>query len=328
MAKLCYITSLSHSGSTLLDILIGTLQGAFSTGEVTYLAWNLYRERHMEVSVAEQNICTCRYPFSKCQIWGEVVDRLKNTKHGLLLSESPLNYKMKFYNFTNRYDASASFFDQKLKAILIKHLKNYGNGLIPNLLHLYNRRIAENNWIVFDTLAEVTRAKIIIDSSKDIGRLYHLAQHRPDSVYIVFLVRSIFAVAASSLKRGGDPIATALDWVQGNMSKYSIIKRMPRIPSIVVWYEDYCKDPLSERNRIADFIGLTKNPEDILINSKKYHLVAGNPMRYTEDIIIRKDDSWRLLLNNTTYNAIKNILEKCPNSFKDYLEIIEHTYIM
>ncbi|MFW5804266.1 MAG: hypothetical protein ACOCWG_03435 [bacterium] len=39
MAKLIYIISTGHSGSTLLDILLGTFNNVFSTGEFRYFTW-------------------------------------------------------------------------------------------------------------------------------------------------------------------------------------------------------------------------------------------------------------------------------------------------
>ena len=43
MVNLIYIVSPGHSGSTLLDMLLGSLPGVFSLGECTYLPWQLYR---------------------------------------------------------------------------------------------------------------------------------------------------------------------------------------------------------------------------------------------------------------------------------------------
>ena len=37
--KLLYIVSLGHSGSTLLDLLSGTIKGVFSMGEAHFLSW-------------------------------------------------------------------------------------------------------------------------------------------------------------------------------------------------------------------------------------------------------------------------------------------------
>ena len=42
-AKLIYIVAAGHSGSTLLDMLIGSIPGVFSTGELNHLPWQLSR---------------------------------------------------------------------------------------------------------------------------------------------------------------------------------------------------------------------------------------------------------------------------------------------
>jgi len=44
MKKIVYILSVGHSGSTLLDMLLGQFPNIFSTGELKHLTWQLYRE--------------------------------------------------------------------------------------------------------------------------------------------------------------------------------------------------------------------------------------------------------------------------------------------
>ena len=156
------------------------------------------------------------------------------------------------------------------------------------------------------------------------SRFYHLAKHRPDQVYLVFLVRNPLGIAASSKKRGGDPIESVEGWIRGNLSRYRILRKLRDIPSIVVHYEKYCKDPINERDRLAEFLGQTAPDNDIQINSKNYHLIAGNPMRFTEKISINYDESWKTTLDRVTINRIMEIIDSCPLSFSDYLRNEEY----
>ncbi len=72
--SLLYILSAGHSGSTLLDLLAGTIPGVFSTGEVVHLPWQTHRDGRM--CELHQDVCTCGAPFRQCPVWGEVIDRV------------------------------------------------------------------------------------------------------------------------------------------------------------------------------------------------------------------------------------------------------------
>src|SRR5689334_12852153 len=58
--KIVYIAGYSRSGSTILDIILGSHQNMFGTGELTYLVddW-LHAER----------LCTCGNTYTKCEFW-------------------------------------------------------------------------------------------------------------------------------------------------------------------------------------------------------------------------------------------------------------------
>jgi len=53
MAKVIYIAGLGHSGSTILDMSLGTLPGVVGLGELKTLIDNQSRERHYS------SLCSC-----------------------------------------------------------------------------------------------------------------------------------------------------------------------------------------------------------------------------------------------------------------------------
>ena len=99
MSKVIYILSKSHSGSTLLDYVVGSIPGAFSTGEVTYLPWQIQRGRGNPPTVTKeqaldtQDVCTCLKSFQECELWSRVIERLSE-KVGFDIYKDPLRFKI------------------------------------------------------------------------------------------------------------------------------------------------------------------------------------------------------------------------------------------
>ena len=64
-----YIVGLSHSGSTVLDMLLTTGGKAVGLGQV----WTVLRETPERTAV---RVCSCGKPAPDCPVWGPVVARL------------------------------------------------------------------------------------------------------------------------------------------------------------------------------------------------------------------------------------------------------------
>jgi hypothetical protein len=62
-SKLIYIAGYSRSGSTVMDILLGSHEDAFSCGELTYL---------LEDSLNDDRSCACGNRYSSCPVWGQI----------------------------------------------------------------------------------------------------------------------------------------------------------------------------------------------------------------------------------------------------------------
>lgn len=58
-----YIAGNGHSGSTLLDIILGSNDGCFSAGELTFITRDTIMEEY----------CSCSELIPECEIWSEVI---------------------------------------------------------------------------------------------------------------------------------------------------------------------------------------------------------------------------------------------------------------
>ncbi len=64
--KVVYVVSGTRSGSTVLDTVLGGIDGWFSSGELRFL-W--------ERGLLEGRRCGCGEPVTSCPVWSEVLRR-------------------------------------------------------------------------------------------------------------------------------------------------------------------------------------------------------------------------------------------------------------
>jgi hypothetical protein len=75
LRKIIYIVGLSHSGSTILDMLLTTAGKAVGLGQV----WTVLREGPAHTRT---RICSCGAPAPECEMWGAVIERLARLPSG------------------------------------------------------------------------------------------------------------------------------------------------------------------------------------------------------------------------------------------------------
>lgn len=67
--KIIYIVSLSHSGSTILDMLLTTAKKAVGLGQV----WTVLQETPLQ---SRERTCSCGARATDCEMWGAIIERL------------------------------------------------------------------------------------------------------------------------------------------------------------------------------------------------------------------------------------------------------------
>ena len=99
MAKIIYIAGLGHSGSTLLDMSLGTLKNVVGLGELKTLLEAEDRKRHY------QSTCSCGNPAKDCNWWKDFPS--------LVQGEVEENQKIEntIIGFTEKYGADAVMVD-------------------------------------------------------------------------------------------------------------------------------------------------------------------------------------------------------------------------
>ena len=309
MAKLIYIISAGHSGSTLLDLLTGTLPSVFSLGEVRRFPWQVAQKNLAEASIANQNICSCLQTFRECPVWSNVLVSLSE-KVGYDVSQNPKKFHMSML-IRHAADENMNLFDKAVNKAYKESFKYKSAKFVNSLIYKSQLEAIRNSWALFDSVGEVTGDEYVVDSSKDISRFFFLQAYRPQDSYLLINKRDPIRYANSYIKQGLSPEESLKSRYRFYKAVEDIIGNSPGVKYHEVKYETLCEDPVGTRDSIADFVGI-KDPGELkeTMNTRDYHLVEGNPMRYKGEIKIRLDNKWKQELNATELEEISNLVKK------------------
>ncbi len=275
-----YITGYGRSGSTLLDRMLGSIDGILSCGEL---------EKVWVYGCMNDYFCTCGKTFGECDFWSEVLSSLPMANQPSSVSEI-LRLKESV-----RVRRLMSLF----KARLLKRP-------LPNDCTKYL-----SIWSgLLSSLRRCSGAKVIVDSSKAPHLIYALSLAPDINVHVIQLVRDSRAVAYSYgrlkvtresvsrtryIKRSS-PLAASLSWLSWNIQAELFSRTAMGITRIR--YEDLVSDPQRELDKIFAALGWPRQQlrfvTDAGLQLGPAHMVGGNPMRFQQGTIpLELDDEWR-----------------------------------
>ena len=281
--KVLYILGWGRSGSTIMDNLLGELDGFFSAGELNYL-W--------QRGLVEGRKCGCGRPVRACPVWSGVLRRAFGD------------------DWEARIDPREVVRWQR-EAVRVRHT--------PAMLRLQpgepTGRPALDAYLgvlarLYRAIPEETGARVVVDSSKrpsDAALLRLVPGVRPSYVQ---LVRDPRAVAYSwqrhkaqpdrnrpaELVRHG-PVDSTLSWIRWNSLAESVRAKSPPSSSLLLRYEDLVARPRPSLLDVAALVG--EAPPALPLEGERTallepnHTVSGNPSRFrTGRVELRADDEW------------------------------------
>ena len=272
------IAGSDRSGTTLLDTILGTVDGFFSAGELRYL-W--------ERGVLQERLCGCGEPIPLCAVWSQVLDRFPEMR---------------------RSDVAQQMVDE----LRILRTRYAPFAMSPLLRERYAAQLSGLTSTFGELLPatrEIAGSRVIVDSSKRPLYTFMLSRVPNIELTVVHVVRDPRAVAHSrnrykrQVDSGEDrgmtqasPITSAISWDMWNIGVRSLSRRLPRYT--VVRYEDLIADPASTVAGILDVAGVPEAATPFISGStitlQPNHTVSGNPSRFTTgDIELRLDAAWR-----------------------------------
>ncbi|MGN6611753.1 MAG: sulfotransferase domain-containing protein [Angustibacter sp.] len=279
--RVLYVGGFGRSGSTLLELCLGSLPQVCALGEVVHL-W--------QRGLVEDQLCGCGEPFSTCPFWQQVGDRAFGGWDRLDL---PAVLALKESVDRNRF----------VPALLAPRLRADRDERVQRYVGLYRA--------IYAAALATSGASVVVDSSKHVSLASCLRWSPELDLRVMHVVRDSRGVAYSWAKQVRRPEITdsveymptysaqqsAGLWLAHNAMFEALARRGVRRE--LVRYEDFSDDPTSTIARVAALAGLpapVPGPDDRAgtVHLSANHTVAGNPMRFRQGAVqVRRDDAWR-----------------------------------
>jgi len=285
-APFIFICSAGHSGSTLLDILLGSHERGFSLGEITQLPKN----------IALDSRCSCGNTISQCEFWRPTLDHY-GSKHGVDYWSQPYRLDLGFINASDEIDRSHQTPLRDLQRRLVYALQFFSyravSGGVPGT-RLLTSRSAGNKANLLQFIRARADCDFVVDSSKHYLEALALYRAAPHDTMIIRLLRDGRAVFYSGLRRGMTPAAALAAWRNHWMRADAVFARQfPGRAVISVRYEDVASRPQQEIPRILREVGAVHPQSFDYASMHNRHIVNGNRMRFTANLAVSFDEKWR-----------------------------------
>lgn len=290
MVQCLYICGAGHSGSTLLDMLLGSHSRIASLGEIINLPMDL----------ATNSTCTCGERVRDCGLWSDVVREFEQ-RQGLDLAKNPYDLNLgPIYAAAGDPRVTGGLYRLRRRLGAALHYLELRAGLFgifrPLLRTLYDG--LENNLLLYDIVGRRLGADFVVDSSKVYTKAVGLSKLAPDRVKVILLIRDGRAVYYSMRKRNFERKFSLDSWYTHFRRALPLIERhVPARNVLQVRYEDLASAPETELRRICAFAGIAFEPAMLNFKTKAHHNVNGNDMRFSSAAEIRLDTAWQTKLD-------------------------------
>ena len=300
MMKLAYILAASHSGSTLLSMLLGSHLQIATIGEMKFSP--------KAIGDINRYRCSCGAFIVQCEFWLKVKEGMARRGHPFDLANAGTDYRASESPYVRRLlgPMHRGRFLEGVRDLALAMSRTWRTQL--PVAHQRNAALAA-------TITEITKSEVVVDSSKIGVRLKYLLRNPELDVRVIRLIRDGRAVALTYMDparfadaqdparraggTGGDrvherlPMARAAwEWRRCNEEAEHILRGLTRSQWIEVRYEDYCRDPNAALGRLQQFLGLESGRSPGMFRVVQQHIV-GNGMRLDTTSEIQLDERWR-----------------------------------
>jgi hypothetical protein len=271
-----YVAGYGRSGSTILDILLGSLPQVVSLGEVGNL-W--------ELCFRDDSRCSCGRRYLECPFWSRVLARL------------------------DLADDATAFDGYSRLSRRIQDWKRLG-GLFSNRGRAEKQTYGHLVERLYATVALASGCRFIVDSSKSsypyAWRALALHRLAGIDIRVIHLVRNGSAVMASKQSGNNRKLSLGVEarepwaayrgligWMFANACVILTRWFLPDNRYILLRYEELIAHPEETMKRLGDFLELDVTPVvQGIIENRTFevgHLVAGNRLVKQGRIQLKRD---------------------------------------
>jgi len=279
-----YVGGCGRSGSTLVDRILGAIDGTVAVGELVHL---------IQRGLIEDEVCGCGQPFRSCPFWVPVVESALGTGPAGVDAEALRSLQERVDR--NRY----------VPRLLLP-------ALAPRSVDV--DRYAAILGDLYRAIAAESGSQVVVDSSKHASTAFLLRRVPGIDLRVVHLVRDARGMAYSWMKSVSRPEArtdrtmmhqhrptkSAARWL-GYNSLFEMLDTFTAVPTTRLIYEEFVTDPRRQLDRILDGAGAGLDLDRTYpflgngsVDLAPGHSVAGNPMRFVSGRLdLQVDSAWR-----------------------------------
>ncbi len=299
--KIIYILGSGHSGSTLLDMSLGTHPKVFSAGEVAFYSHYIEQMPHKKIDKKIGFACTCGKRISNCKFWQQV-SRQVDISWPIIKNRGQLDTYKIFFNIINPFEKWFSF----------------------------KTKISSNRKVYDAIFREAKKTKpdlrYIVDSSKDPRRLYELIKDPEidnNDLMVIYLIRDGRAYVHSYNKdvdmisgvTKRNVLLTIIEWIGVQIASNTMLHKYP-VKAQKITYKSLTLMPEKTFNNLYSLLKIKRSVmvSTLLkkINKHNYHNLHGSLSKFKTYKNIRYDTSWKKKLT-IKEGLISNIFLYVPN---------------
>jgi hypothetical protein len=312
MPRLAYILAASHSGSTLLAMLLNAHPEVCSAGELK--ATNL--------GDVDSYRCSCRRFIKACPFWTAVSQAMARRGIPFDITDARTHFRAGASAYTRWLlrPLHHGRVPERIRDAALALSPSWRSGL---------RRIQQRNLALVETLCELTGARMIVDSSKVALQLKYLLRNPAFDIKVIRLIRDGRAVALTytdpaafadaqdpSLRAGGCGVTrsgkrlslaqAARQWRRGNEEAENLLATLDPSRWTSIRYEDLCASPRDALADIFTFLGLDPGKAAADFRSVEHHIL-GNGMRLDAASAVRLDERWKSVLTEDDLHVFQSV---------------------
>lgn len=237
--KVIYIAGLYHTGSTLLDLLLGNLPNVIGLGEIFKCFHDKFEEQ-----------CSCGKTIENCPFWGEVLSKYDSS---FSVDES---YELVLETFNDQYSTDKILVDSS-KCHPFKIFQKKDDRGMQGLNSLIDR--PDIDLYVLHLVRDVRSWS----NSLNLRDKRYRSDHTPLENIYMFIFRSTFF--------------RFIQWYVGHKRIIQFINKN-KLKSLRISYESLSINPADTLKDCCNFLKIEYDEFSDLSNSKS-HIAVGNPMK-------------------------------------------------
>jgi hypothetical protein len=281
--RVIYVAGWWHSGGTILSRILGSSDNAVYVGEL---------KDYWRIRFLKYDICSCGEKFSNCNFWQEV------SKEYLKFFPST-DYKELMNEFRDIEKWSNYF---KLRKIIREKKENSLKLTLENYL--------AHNVKLYEIISQLTGKKIIIDSSRNLGRLLALLSSDKIEMYTINITRDPRAAINSLIQKDirnynenrQSTLRNMINWNIKNLLISDIMRNIDVDKGENIFYKNFSVHPSQTLKMLEKRLNLPLNFEVVddqcLVNLEGGHIISGNRNKFNTGMTkIIEDTKWKKSLS-------------------------------